>query len=130
MIEDRRAATGADFEVNVGGTAVQVTLGPDARSIGDVIAAINTAGGADLKAEIVPGANGIRLTDKTGGGRTITVTALNSSAAAADLGIATASVAALGLIAVCGLVFAPETRGAAMPADPGAVGDLAGDRPR
>ena len=47
-----------------------------------------------------------------------------------DLGIATASVAALGLIAVCGLVFAPETRGEAMPVDPGAVSGLAGDRPR
>src|SRR5688572_28975979 len=86
----RRLATGADFQVSVGGTNIQVTLGPAAKSIGDVVNAINTAGGADLKAEVVPGANGIRLTDKTGGGRTITVTELNSSKAATDLGILTA----------------------------------------
>lgn len=86
----RRATTGADFEVKVGGATIDVTLGPTARTMGDVVAAINAAGGTDLKAEVVAGANGIRLTDATGGGRTITVTALSGSKAAADLGIETA----------------------------------------
>ena len=86
----RRAATGADFSVTVGGSTVNVTLGAGARTAGDVIATVNAAGGANLKAEAVAGANGLRLTDASGGGRTITVTALNGSKAAADLGIATA----------------------------------------
>jgi len=53
------------------------------------VAAINAAGGTQLGAEIVPGANGIRLTDKSGGGRTVTVTELNGSKAASDLGVLT-----------------------------------------
>jgi flagellar hook-associated protein 2 len=85
----RRNASGNDIEIKVGGATVNVALG-SARTIGDVVTAINTAGGADLKAEVAPGGNGLRLTDATGGGRTITVTALNGSKAAADLGIATA----------------------------------------
>ena len=35
-----------------------------------------------------------------------------------DLGMATTCVAAFGLIALIGLAFAPETRGAALPTDP------------
>ena len=35
-----------------------------------------------------------------------------------NLGLATASVAALGLIALAGLAFAPETRGLPLPVDP------------
>lgn len=86
----RRGSTGADFEVKVGAATINVTLGTTARTVGDVIAAINAAGGTDLKADVAAGGNGIRLTDATGGARTITVTALNNSKAAADLGIATA----------------------------------------
>ncbi|BDY27461.1 MULTISPECIES: MFS transporter [Mycolicibacterium] len=41
-----------------------------------------------------------------------------------NLGLATASVAALGLIAVAGLAFAPETRGAPLPTDPTTHTDL------
>ena len=36
-----------------------------------------------------------------------------------DLGLATTCVAAFGLIALVGLAFAPETKGAALPTDPG-----------
>lgn len=50
-----RASTGADFQVALGGTTVQVTIGPDAKTLGDVVAAINAAGGTQLAAEIVPG---------------------------------------------------------------------------
>jgi flagellar hook-associated protein 2 len=85
----RHAATGADFQVALGGTNVQVTLGPDVKTVGDVVDAINAQGGTQLKAELVPGSNGIRLSDKAGGGRTITVTELNGSKAATDLGLLT-----------------------------------------
>jgi flagellar hook-associated protein 2 len=82
----RTAATGADFTVHVGdGSTFDVTLAGK-KSLGEVIDAINTASGGKAKAEIVPGANGIRLSDQSGGG-TISVTALNASKAAADLGI-------------------------------------------
>jgi flagellar hook-associated protein 2 len=85
----RHAATGADFQVALGGTNVQITLGPDVKTVGDVVDAVNAQGGTQLKAELVPGSNGIRLTDKAGGGRTITVTELNGSKAATDLGLLT-----------------------------------------
>ncbi|WHX23983.1 MFS transporter [Streptomyces malaysiensis subsp. malaysiensis] len=41
-----------------------------------------------------------------------------------DLGLATTCVAAVGLIAVAGLAFAPETRGAELPSDPFAPGPV------
>ena len=84
----RTAAAGADFSVSLGdgGAAIEVTLAGK-KTLGEVIDAINTAGGSRLKAELVPGENGIKLTDLTGGGGAFTVTALNSSSAAQDLGI-------------------------------------------
>ncbi len=83
----RTASTGADFNVALAdGSAIQVTLAGK-KTIGDVIDEINTQGGSKLKAEIVPGSTGIRLTDLTGGGSTFQVTALNDSKAAADLGL-------------------------------------------
>jgi hypothetical protein len=42
-----------------------------------------------------------------------------------NLGMATTSVAAFGLIALVGLAFAPETRGAALPTDPTLLPDPA-----
>jgi flagellar hook-associated protein 2 len=86
----RRTAVGVDFQVTIGSNTVDVTLGPDVKSIGDVVNAINAQGGVHLTAKIVPGANGIRLTDKLTGSRTITVTEVNGSKAASDLGILTA----------------------------------------
>ena len=84
----RTAATGADFSVSLGdsGAAVEVTLAGK-KTLGEVVDAINTAGGSRLKAELVPGENGIKLTDLTGGGGAFAVTALNDSKAAQDLGI-------------------------------------------
>ncbi len=83
----RRSATGVDFRVTLGdGTYVDVTLGA-AKSIGDVLALINAAGGTKLKAETVPGGNGIKLTDTSGGAGAFAVAAQNGSKAAADLGI-------------------------------------------
>jgi flagellar hook-associated protein 2 len=85
----RMATTGADFRITLGdGATVDVTLAGK-KTLGDVIDAINTAGGSSLRAEIVAGANGIRITDLTGGGGAFSVAALNSSKAAADLGIET-----------------------------------------
>lgn len=83
----RTAASGADFRVEVGdGTTFDVTLAGK-KTVGDVLDAINTAGAGKIRADLVAGANGIRLTDLTGGGGTFAVTALNSSNAATDLGI-------------------------------------------
>jgi flagellar hook-associated protein 2 len=85
----RTAGGGNDFEITLGdGSKVDVNVAA-ANTIGDVIDAINTAGGSKLKADIVPGANGIQLTDLSGGGGTFQVTALNGSQAANDLGIET-----------------------------------------
>ena len=54
----------------------------------DVIDAINTAdGGGGVTASFATGTNGITLTDSTGGGGTLTVTALNGSTSAKDLGL-------------------------------------------
>src|SRR5262245_56643120 len=85
----RTATTGADFRITLGnGSTVDVTLAGK-KTIGDVIDAINTAGGTSLKAEIVAGSNGIRISDLSGGGGAFSIAALNSSKAAADLGIET-----------------------------------------
>lgn len=55
----------------------------------DVIDAINndSENGGKITASIVSSANGIRLTDNTGGGGDLSVASLNSSSAASDLGI-------------------------------------------
>ncbi len=85
-----RGTGGNDFTVTLGdGTTVGVNLAT-AKSVGDVIDAINTAGGLKLKADIVPGSNGIRLTDASGGGGAISIAQNNGSTAAADLGLLTA----------------------------------------
>jgi flagellar hook-associated protein 2 len=84
----RTAATGNDISIALadGGATVDVSFA-SAKTIGDVIDAINTAGGARLKAELVPGGNGIKLTDLTAGGGTFAVNAVGTSKAAQDLGI-------------------------------------------
>ncbi|HSV13992.1 MAG TPA: flagellar cap protein FliD N-terminal domain-containing protein, partial [Tepidisphaeraceae bacterium] len=83
----RRAASGNDFDVTVSdGSTISVNLAT-AKSIGDVIDAINTAGGSKLKADIVPGSNGLRLTDTSGGGGSLSIAQTNGSQAAQDLGL-------------------------------------------
>ena len=84
----RAAGGGADFRVTVhNGQTIDVNLAT-AKTVGDVVTAINTAGGTRLRADIAAGGNGITLTDLTnGGGNNFSVAALNGSKAAADLGI-------------------------------------------
>ena len=56
-----------------------------------MINAINAAGGNKLTASIPPGSSGIQLTDNTGGGGALSVTDLNGSKAAEDLGLTAAA---------------------------------------
>jgi flagellar hook-associated protein 2 len=84
----RRAASGADFRVTArDGSTFDVSL-TTARTVGDVVDAINAATGTKVKVDLAPGSNGIRLSDTSGGTGAFSVTALNGSNAAADLGIA------------------------------------------
>lgn len=87
----RRASTGNDLKIDLGdGSSVEVALA-GAKTVGEVITAINTAGGTKLKAELVPGGNGIKLTDQSGGGGAFAVTSVGDSKAAEDLGLTAAS---------------------------------------
>src|SRR5690606_14500718 len=56
-------------------------------TLGDAIDAIHAATGGAVTAAIADDGVSLRLTDTTGGGAGFAVTALNSSGAAADLGI-------------------------------------------
>lgn len=80
-------STGKDFRVTISdGSTFDVSL-TDARNVGDVVNAINTASGGKVVASVPTGGNGISLADQTGSG-SISVAALNGSTAAADLGLA------------------------------------------
>lgn len=77
----------ADFQVALSdGTKIVVSLGA-AQNVGDVLAAINKAGGSKLSAAIDKTTNSITLSDNSGGGGTFSVSALNNSSAAQDLGL-------------------------------------------
>jgi len=77
----------ADFQVTTSdGTTTDVALG-GAETVGDVITALNKAGGSKFSAAIDAATNSITLTDTSGGGGTLTVAALNGSQAAHDLGL-------------------------------------------
>ncbi|HEY5312408.1 MAG TPA: flagellar filament capping protein FliD [Pirellulales bacterium] len=83
------AGNSADFVVNLqNGSQVSVTLG-SASTIGDVINAINNASGAagNLSASISSDGTHLVLTDSTTGSNTLSVSAVNASQAAQDLGI-------------------------------------------
>ncbi|HWP41326.1 MAG TPA: flagellar filament capping protein FliD [Tepidisphaeraceae bacterium] len=83
----RTASSGDDFAIQTAdGSVINVSLA-GARTLGEVIDKINTAAAGKVTAEIVAGANGLRLTDQTSGASAFAVTALNGSKAAADLGI-------------------------------------------
>jgi flagellin-like hook-associated protein FlgL len=58
----------------------------------DVLNAINTATGGQVTASLASSGSGIVLTDSSGGGGALSVTALNNSTAAANLGLATPAV--------------------------------------
>lgn len=82
----RKAASGNDLAITLSdSTVVNVSL-TAARTIGDVISAVNTAGAGKVTATVSDGGNGLKLTDNTGAG-TISVAAVGTSKAAADLGI-------------------------------------------
>ena len=83
----RRNASGADFRVTArDGSTFDVTVGT-AKTVGEVVAAINAASGGKVRADVDPGGNGIRLTNLAGGIGAFSVAALNGSGAAADLGL-------------------------------------------
>ena len=91
----RRASSGADFRVTArDGSSFDVTLGA-ARTVGEVITAINTASGGRVTADVAPGGNGIRLSDTTGATGAFTVSEIGSSKAATDLGIRQSNTAAV-----------------------------------
>ena len=68
-------STGATFDISV----------QDVATVGQLIDKINTATAGSVTASFTAGANGLQITDTAGG--TVTIAALNSSKAAADLGI-------------------------------------------
>jgi flagellar hook-associated protein 3 FlgL len=82
------AASGADFQItNSAGASFSVTLS-GAQTVQDVINKINAAAtGTNVTASFSTTGNGIVLTDTSGGSGNLTVTAQNSSTAAADLGL-------------------------------------------
>ena len=91
----RLAAGAADIEVtNSNGTKFQVDL-DGATTMQDVINAINTAStgaSAGVTASFATSGNGLVLTDTAGGGGSVSVTSINNSFAAADLGLTNAAV--------------------------------------
>jgi flagellar hook-associated protein 3 FlgL len=92
-----RTVTGADFQItNSAGASFQVDLSSAQTTVQDVINAINSAASAAGVSGVTAGfattGNGITLTDTAGGSGTITVTPLNFSNAAADLGLTTDAV--------------------------------------
>ncbi len=84
---------GGDFTVTrKDGSVFTVSLAA-ANTVQDVINSINAAdGGAGVTASFATTGNGIVLTDGTGGGGTLSVSAINASTAAADLGLNTVAV--------------------------------------
>ena len=82
-----RVGTSGDLSITTkSGATVNVNLAT-AKTVGDVLNAINTAAGGKVVASVVSGANGITLTDKTVGLSTFKVTNAAGSNAATDLGL-------------------------------------------
>ncbi len=80
-------ATGNDLRIHLhDGSDIYVDLSA-AVTVGDVITAINTAGGGSVTAAFVPTGNGIQLTDATVGADAFAVFNEGQSNAATDLGI-------------------------------------------
>lgn len=86
---------GADFSVTRSdGTTFDVDLSPAITTAQDVLNAINAAaGGVGITASLAASGNGIMLTDTASGPGTASVTPLNFSTAAADLGLLAAPAA-------------------------------------
>lgn len=86
-----QTATGADIRVtDKNGATYDVDLN-SANTMQDVVNLINTATGGNVTASFSNTGNGILLTDSTGGTGSLSVTSLNFTTAAADLGFTTPS---------------------------------------
>lgn len=82
-----RTVSGADLSIaTADGNSFQVDLS-SAVTIQDVMTAITAAGGGSVTAVFSSTTNGIVLTDQTAGGSPFTITPVNFSNAAADLGL-------------------------------------------
>jgi flagellar hook-associated protein 2 len=90
----RTAPTGADFRIQLSSGATHDVTLAGKKTIGELLDTINALDPTAVKAELVPGGNGIRITDLTGSGG-MTVAALNGSKAAADLGLESSGTAVL-----------------------------------
>jgi flagellar hook-associated protein 3 FlgL len=88
----RTATAGTnDFSLNTAdGSTINVSLA-GAVTVQDVINQINTAAAGKVTSSFSTTGNGIVLTDNTAGGATFSLTPLNASSAAADLGLTTAA---------------------------------------
>lgn len=85
---------GADLRIKLRtGANLDVDLG-SATTLGEVIDAINTAAGTKLTASIPANGKGITLVDSSGGAGALTVTSLNNSGVAKDLGLDAAAAGA------------------------------------
>ncbi|HSU66715.1 MAG TPA: flagellar cap protein FliD N-terminal domain-containing protein, partial [Tepidisphaeraceae bacterium] len=83
----RLTSGSGDFSVTAGdGSSFTVNLA-SSQTVGDVLNAINTASGGKVKASIGAGATGITLADQTTGTGGLSVSDINGSHAAEDLGI-------------------------------------------
>lgn len=91
MLNDGRgvrvAASGGDLALNFrDGSTASVELA-NARTVGDVLAALRAAAPGKISAGISADGKRLELTDTTGGAGTFSVAAVNDSGAAADLGL-------------------------------------------
>src|SRR2546421_287017 len=91
----RNAKGAADFRITDANGATHDVTVKGLTTVGAVVDAINTATGGAVVASVTAGSNGLTLTDTTGGGGAVSVSALNSSMAAHDLGIDQAAVGAV-----------------------------------
>jgi flagellar hook-associated protein 2 len=81
----------ADTAVTTGGAIVEPRAAGQELTLADVLATVNAADPARLKAEISADGDRLVLSDLTAGAGTFSVTALNGSQAAADLGLSGAA---------------------------------------
>lgn len=87
-----RTSQGNDFSItSADGSVIDVDLN-NPTTMQDVLNQINTAAGGKVTASFATTGNGIVLTDNTAGAGKLTVTPLNASSAAADLGMTTPAV--------------------------------------
>ena len=116
----RRSAAGNDLTITANdGTAIGVEISA-AKSVGEVIDAINTAGAGKVLAEVDAGGTGLKITDLSGGapppfGSGLTVANAAGSNAARDLGIefntTSGSIVGNALIAEINTVMIQSLRG-------------------